>query len=391
MKKILLLAVFFLPSTLFACSLDRMTALQGYATDAQQNNHFDVALRYYTKLAHCDPSRGDYRIELLRTYLALENIEKAFEQRRWLIDNDAPSGLIQLTDTWINRTIQAQISNNKNHPQTSQRTRIALGTTYSSNANEVTSQSSIPVEIDGIPLELELLERPTSSYIYSLQADRQWRTQQHDLYISGQAFHYNALKENELRIMAGGIQRHHCFTDKICKLNLHLHHQKRASNHQQQVQLGTAMRADNQALGAYFRYSTSNTEASIHTLGIDWRYYTTHLQLHSAVEQERAQGFRPGADRLRMLISATGSIPKLPGFTGTITHQREFDQQAYAPFFWGEQKRDRQSTRVRAEYLHLLPNNWMIQADLIWQDTHSDITLFSHRGWSTGIKLFKNF
>lgn len=392
MKKIALWLMFSLPSLVFACSMEQQTEWRSQAEQARLNEQFTVGIAQYRQLIACDPLRGDYRVELMRLLLDQGDIEQALEQREWLISNNAPAGLLLLSDTWIARAKQAQLANTANTYSTFQhRTRLSMGTAYSSNANEVTHERLIPVEIDGIPLQLELNQRPQHSAIHSTQLDYQRRSQYRDFYTGGLFQNYSRLDEQEWRLMMGAIQRFDCINGHICELNLHLNHQHRASIQQHQIQFGTALRTQQHAFGVYHRFLDSSNEPFAHITGLDWRLLIHQLQLHGAVEYEHSQHDRVGGDRLRAFLSASISPSNLRGLVVQVSHQREYDQQAYAPIFWGDTKRNRQTTRARAEYTHAISSDWFIQTDLAWQNTESQLVLFTHRGWMAGLRLNRLF
>ena len=392
MKKIALWLMFSLPSLAFACSVEEQTKWRSQAEQAHLNEHLALGIVQYQQLIACDPLRGDYRVELMRLLLDNGDIEQALEQREWLISNNAPAGLLLLSDTWIARAKQARLANTATPYSTVQhRTRLALGTAYSSNANEVTNERFIPVEIDGIPLQLELSQRPQHSYIHSTQLDYQRRSHSLDLYAGGQFQKYTRLDEQERRLMMGAIKRFDCTKDHICELNLHLNHQHRDAIQQQQIQFGTALRTKQHAFGVYHRLLDSSNEPFTQITGLDWRLHSQQLQLHSAIEFEYSQHNRAGGDRLRAFVSASVHPNHFRGLVAQISHQREFDQEAYAPIFWGETKRNRQVTRARIEYTHPLSSDWFIQTDAAWQKTESELVLFSHKGWIAGVRLSRLF
>lgn len=390
MNKHLLWLLLLLPNLAHACLATQQAQWQHAAEQASAEQQHSLSLHYYQKIAQCAPLRGDIRVELLRSYLALQQIDNALTERRWLVEHQAPQGLIQLVDTWIAR---AQLQQALAQPTAApvRRARLSLGLGYHSNANEVTSNTNIPVEIDGIPLTLELLERPRSSSTQTLGLDIQQRRAQRDLYLGGQLQQFKRINETDLRLFGGMIQRQSCWTPKYCEFSLHLLHQERENNHQQQLQLGTALRSQRQTYGLYYRFLNSNNEPDAYTLGMDWRYLRQNMQWHTALEHEQANSFRPGGDRTRLLISTTVHPVIWPGWQVQLSHQQEWDQDPYAPVFWGNTHRDRRITRARLEYSQPLTPAWLIQTELHWQDTHSKLPLFSHDGWSANIRLHRQW
>lgn len=365
------------------CSQQEQQKLQSEADKALELNQWRQARQALSRLSHCQPQRGDLHIELLRLALLDNDRPAALYHREWLSAHNLPPALAQLIDGWLARAAPPPT------PDSRPRLRFTLSQGYDSNANDGSRHDRIAISLGGLPLSwaLDDSSREQASHYteagtsLSLNGPRRW-------HLSGRARHYQDLNETELQLYAALSQPLPCPASLNCTLDVSLSARRQAEERQLIGQLGTTLIQRHQRISLYLRHTREENAADSQSIGLQWYYSLSPLALlFAGADYDHPLESRAGEDRISLHLGTRWQPLKATPWRLELLHLREYEQEAYAPAFWGDTRRNRQLTRLATDYRWQLKPGLSLSTRLDWRRTRSDLELYQQRGWSAAVQL----
>ena len=365
------------------CSPEKQQQLQAEADQAMAIEHWREARQALSQLSRCQPQRGDLHIELLRLALLDNDRPAALYHRKWLGAHNLPPALEQLIDGWLARTAPVPGSTG------SLRYQFTLGQGYDSNANDGSRHDRIAINFSGLPLSWALDEsnREQASHYtdasasLSLNGTRRW-------HFNARARHYQDLGETELQLYAALRQPLSCPIGLNCSLDLSLSARRQAEERQLIGQLGTTLSTRQQRTSIYLRHTREETGADSQGIGLQWLYsLTPSALLFAGADYDHPLESRAGEDRISLHLGGRWQPLSTTPWQLELLHLREYEQEAYAPAFWGDTRRNRRLTRLATDYRWQLRPGLSLNTRLDWRRTRSELELYQQRGWSAAIQL----
>ena len=365
------------------CNPDQQQQLQSAADQAMAAEDWRRARQLLSQLSQCQPLRGDLHIDLLRLALLDNDLPAALYHRQWLQEHNIPPSLAQLVDSWLNLSRPAPVRQRRSQ------LRLSLGQGYDSNANDGSQHDRVAINISGLPLSWALDEssRKQASRYTDLSADlmleqtRRW-------HFNARSRHYSDLNETESQLYAALSQPLPCPAYLDCRLDFSLSTRHQAEQRQLIGQLGTSLTTRQQRASIYLRHTREADDVESHSLGLQWIYsLTPSALLFAGADYDRPLQPRAGGDRLSLHLGARWQpFSRIP-WRLELLHLREYEQEAYAPVFWGDIRRNRQFTRLATDYSWSLAPQLTLRPRLDWRRTHSELELYQQRGWSAALQL----
>jgi len=371
------------PAAAASCSPEEQQRLQAEADRAMVMEHWSKAREALSRLSQCQPQRGDLHIELLRLALLDNDRPTALYHREWLSAHNLPPALAQLIDSWLARSTPPPA------PASKPRFRYTLGQGYDSNANDGSRHDRIAISLGGLPLNWALDEstREQSSHYtdagasLSLEGERRW-------HLSGRARHYQDLNETELQLYAALSQPLPCPASLNCTLDFSLSARRQGDERQLIGQLGTTLIQRHQRFSLYLRHTREETAADSQGIGLQWYYsLSPSALLFAGADYDHPLESRAGEDRISLHLGGRWQPLSTTPWKLELFHLREYEQEAYAPAFWGDTRRNRRLTRLATDYRWQLRPGLSLNTRLDWRRTRSDLELYQQRGWSAAIQL----
>ncbi|MBR9830144.1 MAG: hypothetical protein GYB41_16155 [Oceanospirillales bacterium] len=369
-----------------SCSTAQQTAWQHQTTEYRQQQQWAQAHTTLLQLSHCQPQRGDLRIELLRLALSSGNYTAALRHRQWLVENQVPPALLQLMDAWIE---EARFANSQPTDQHTHSLSLKLSRGYDSNANDGSRHDTIGINFNGLPLTWSLdtasQEQASTLSAFSLnwqhQGTRTWN-------LGGSTRHYDKLQQTEFRLYGLLNQPIPCPAGLNCTLDLSLNGLKQEEQKQLQTQLGVSILGRTQRTSAYVRHTSDSIAPDSQSVGVQWLgRQSPSVMLLTGVEFDDPLEPRAGGAKTSVHVGTRLTpIPSLP-LELNLLHLREFEQQAYSPAFWGDDRRNRRLSRVDGRYSWRLNSALTLKAQLQWRHTNSPIELYQQTGWLAELSI----
>ncbi len=383
-----------LPQWTLACTRAQQADWQQQADRYQALEQWPQAYAALQRLSHCQPQRGDLQIELLRLALRSGDPAAALRHRQWLVAHQVPPALLHLIDTWLAEALAD--TNPAVPPGTRPKVRLQrqnlglrLSRGYDSNANDGSRHDSIAIDLNGLPLIWDLdtssQQQASSFSAFSLnwqhQSARTWN-------LGGSARHYDKLDETEYRLYALLNQPIPCPAGLNCTLDASLNGLRQDTQERLQTQLGLSVLGRQYRTSLYARHSRDSAAPDSQSIGVQWlgRLHPRAVLMAGAEYDHPEQPRAGGAKTSVHLGARLTPLPQRP-LELNLIHLREYEQHAYAPGFWGEDRRDRRLSRVDGRYSWRLNAALSVQARLQWRHTDSPIALYQQDGWLAELTL----
>lgn len=343
--RVLAICLMLLPSLHTLRAQEMLKRVDCAATDQQMyisnyNKHldtlsFDEAAKALENLVACLPMRGDLRIEQLRLYLLIEDWASVQSTYDWLAAAGMPEGAKAMVDSWITSSASPT-----QPPVFAWRKSVELETGVSSNPRLAPNTSNIPVwsTIGSGTLRLSDKERKESSSFVGINMTLQRELSPDlafDLQLSTR--HYNRIDVNTSGLslsLAGMVE---CEKTVACRWELGSEHLLGTSQ-VNSYWLGVSRGYRSHAVSGKLTHAENDLGDQWLTATGDMRARVAGGLVRVALDHEQPVTERPSGARVRMTVGAERSLAWNMTVYGQLS--KEWDKGAYAPSFWGNERRD---------------------------------------------------